>query len=159
MTLDGVISELGVIRPTESGVVYDLAFDGTYVYILYNDRSARMDKVEIIKLSDSSKTYFETGVSNQAGLAQYEDKIIVAAGDKLYRAHGNEFQEIYSQSGIHLSTPIIANNDIVSQNYEASGPIQDEFYILKNLLSNEPSSAYILIGDASDSADWYKITQ
>ena len=159
MTLDGVISELGVIRPTESGVVYDLAFDGTYVYILYTDFSAKMDKVEIIKLSDSSKTYFETGVVSKAGLAQYEDKIIVDAGDKLYKAHGNEFQEIYSQSGIQLSTPIIANNDIVSQNYEASGSIQDEFYILKNLLSNEPSSAYILIGDASASADWYKITQ
>lgn len=159
MTLDGVISELGVIRPTYNGVIYDLACDGTYVYVFYNDRSARMDKVEIIKLSDSSKTYFETGVSNQGNIAQYEDKIIVDAGDKLYRAHGNEFQEIYSQSGINLSTPIIANNDIVSQNYEASGSIQDEFYILKNLLSDEPSSAYILIGDASESTDWYKITQ
>lgn len=159
MTLDGVISELGVIRPTYDGVIYDLACDGTYVYVFYNDRSARMDKVEIIKLSDSSKTYFETGVSNQGNIAQYEDKIIVDAGDKLYRAHGNEFQEIYSQSGINLSTPIIANNDIVSQNYEASGSIQDEFYILKNLLSDEPSSAYILIGDASESTDWYKITQ
>lgn len=159
MTLDGVISELGAIRPTESGVVYDLAFDGTYVYLLYTDFSASIDKVEIIKLSDGSKTYFETGVVSKAGLAQYEDKIIVDAGDKLYRAHGNEFQEIYNQSGIQLSTPIIANNDIVSQNYEASGPIQDEFYILKNLLSDEPSSAYILIGDASESTDWYKITQ
>lgn len=159
MTLDGVISELGVIRPTYNGVIYDLACDGTYVYVFYNDRSARMDKVEIIKLSDSSKTYFETGVSNQGCIAQYEDKIIVDAGDKLYRAHGNEFQEIYSQSGVNLSTPIIANNDIVSQNYEASGSIQDEFYILKNLLSDEPSSAYILIGDASESTDWYKITQ
>lgn len=159
MTLDGVISELGMVRPTDDSVVYDLAFDGTYVYILYTDFSASMDKVEIIKLSDGSKTYFETGVVSKAGLAQYEDKIIVDAGDKLYRAHGNEFQEIYSQSGVHLSTPIIANNDIVSQNYEASGSIQDEFYILKNLLSNEPSSAYILIGDASESTDWYKITQ
>ena len=159
MTLDGVISELGAIRPTDDGVIYDLACDGTYVYILYTDFSAKMYKVEIIKLSDSSKTYFETGVVSKAGLAQYEDKIIVDAGDKLYRAHGNEFQEIYSQSGIQLSTPIIANNDIVSQNYEASGSIQDEFYILKNLLSNEPSSAYILIGDASESTDWYKITQ
>ena len=159
MTLDGVISELGVIRPTDDGVLYDLACDETYVYVFYNDRSARMDKVEIIKLSDSSKTYFETGVNNQGSIAQYEDKIIVATNDKLYRAHGNEFQEIYSQSGINLSTPIIANNDIVSQNYEASGSIQDKFYILKNLLSNEPSSAYILIGDASASADWYKITQ
>lgn len=159
MTLDGVISELGIIRPTDDGVIYDLACDGTYVYILYTDFSASMDKVEIIKLSDSSKTYFETGVVSQAGLAQYEDKIIVATDAKLYRAHGNEFQEIYSQSGINLSTPIIANNDIVSQNYEASGSIQDEFYILKNLLSNEPSSAYILIGDASEYTDWYKITQ
>lgn len=159
MTLDGVISELGVIRPTDDGVIYDLACDGTYVYVFYNDRSASMDKVEIIKLSDSSKTYFETGVSNQGCIAQYEDKIIVDAGDKLYRAHGNEFQEIYSQSGIQLSTPIIANNDIVSENYEASGAIQDKFYILKNLLSDEPSSAYILIGDASESTDWYKITQ
>ena len=159
MTLDGVISELGAIRPTYDGVIYDLACDGTYVYVFYNDRSARMDKVEIIKLSDSSKTYFETGVSNQGCIAQYEDKIIVDAGDKLYRAQGNEFQEIYSQPGIQLSTPIIANNDIVSHNYEASGSIQDEFYILKNLLSNEPSSAYILIGDASESTDWYKITQ
>lgn len=159
MTLDGVISEIGAIRPTDDSVIYDLACDGNYVYILYTDFSARMDKVEIIKLSDNTKTYFETGVSNQAEIAQYEDKIIVETGDKLYRAHGNEFQEIYNQSGIDLSAPIIANNNIVSENYEASGSIQDKFYILKNLLSNEPSSAYILIGDASESTDWYKITQ
>ena len=113
MTLDGVISELGVIRPTDDGKIYDLACDGTYVYLLYTDFSASIDKVEIIKLSDGSKTYFETGVVSQAGIAQYEDKIIVNAGDKLYRAHGNEFQEIYNQPGVQLSTPIIANNDIV----------------------------------------------
>lgn len=159
MTLDGVINEIGIIRPTDDSVVYDLACDGNYVYILYHDMSASMDKVEIIKLSDSTRKYFETGVSNKSGMAQYEDKIIVDAADKLYRADNGEFREIYSQSGIQLSTPIIANNDIVSENYEASGSIQDKFYILKNLLSNEPSSAYILIGDASDSTDWYKITQ
>lgn len=158
MTQDGIISEIGTIKPTDDSVIYDLAYDGIYAYILYTDFGTSTDKVDIIKTSDSSKTQFNLGETG-AGLAQYEDKIIISMDTKLYRADNGEFREIYNQSGIQLSTPIIANNDIVSENYEASGSIQDKFYILKNLLSNEPSSAYILIGDASDSTDWYKITQ
>lgn len=158
MTQDGIISEIGTIKPTDDSVIYNLAYDGIYAYILYTDFGTSTDKVDIIKTSDSSKTQFNLGETG-AELAQYEDKIIISMDTKLYRVNDGEINEIYSQSGIQLSAPIIANNNIVSENSEASGSIQDKFYILKNLLSNEPSSAYILIGDASDSTDWYKITQ
>lgn len=158
MTQDGIISEIGTIKPTDDSVIYDLAYDGIYAYILYTDFGTSTDKVDIIKTSDSSKTQFNLGKTG-AGLAQYEDKIIISMDTKLYRVNDGEINEIYNQSGIQLSTPIIANNNIVSENYEASGSIQDKFYILKNLLSNEPSSAYILIGDAADASSWYKITQ